>query len=60
MKKILLVALAAVAMASCSENEEFENVSTTNQIKFGTVVKAGTKAEVITAGNLKNVYCKCL
>lgn len=53
MKKILLVALAAVAMASCSENEEFENVSTTNQIKFGTVVKAGTKAEVITAGNLK-------
>ena len=32
MRKILLVALAAAAMVSCSENEEFENGSTANRI----------------------------
>ena len=42
MRKILLVALAAAAMVSCSENEEFENGSTANRIQFGTVVKTGT------------------
>ena len=41
MRKILLVALAAAAMVSCSENEEFENGSTANRIQFGTVVKTG-------------------
>lgn len=51
MRKILLVALAAVAMVSCSENEEFENGSTTNRIQFGTVVKTGTKALVATTEN---------
>ena len=51
MRKILLVALAAAAMVSCSENEEFENGSTTNRIQFGTVVKTGTKALVATTEN---------
>ena len=31
MRKILLVALTAAAMVSCSENEEFENGSTANK-----------------------------
>lgn len=35
MRKILLVALTAAAMVSCSENEGFENESTMNRIKFG-------------------------
>ena len=43
MRKILLVALTAAAMVSCSENEGFENESTMNRIKFGTVVKTGTR-----------------
>ena len=51
MRKILLVALAAAAMVSCSENEEFENGSTANRIQFGTVVKTGTKALVATTEN---------
>lgn len=51
MKKILWVALAAVAMVSCAENEEFEYESTKAEITFGTVVKAGTKAVVTTTEN---------
>lgn len=51
MRKILLVALTAAAMVSCSENEGFENESTMNRIKFGTVVKTGTKTLVATTEN---------
>lgn len=51
MKKILLVALAAAAMVSCSQNDEFENESSKAEIKFSTVVKAGTKASVVTTAN---------
>mgnify|MGYP000821595017 CR=1 FL=1 len=46
MKKILLVALAAAAMVGCSQNEEIENAGQKAEIKFNTVVKAGTKAAV--------------
>lgn len=48
MRKILLVALTAAAMVSCSENEGLENENTVNRIKFGTVVKTGTKTLVAT------------
>ena len=51
MRKILLVALTAAAMVSCSENEGLENESTMNRIKFGTVVKTGTKTLVATTEN---------
>ena len=54
MRKILLVALTAAAMVSCSENEGFENESTMNRIKFGTVVKTGTKTLVATTENFCN------
>lgn len=53
MKKILLVALAATAMVSCSQNDEFENESSKAEIKFSTVVKAGTKASVVTTDNFE-------
>lgn len=48
MKKILFLAMAAVAMVSCSQNEEIENAGQQAEIKFGTVVKASTKAAVIS------------
>ena len=48
MKKILFLAMAAAAMVSCSQNEEFENAGQKAEIKFQSVVKAGTKAAVIT------------
>ena len=51
MRKILLVALTAAAMVSCSENEGLENENTVNRIKFGTVVKTGTKTLVATTEN---------
>lgn len=60
MRKILLVALAAAAMVSCSENEEFENGSTANRIQFGTVVKTGTKALGSYYGEFQRVYRKRL
>lgn len=53
MKKILLVALAAAAMVSCSQDEEIENAAQKVEIKIGTVVKAGTKAVVTDNTNFK-------
>lgn len=46
MKKILLVALAAAAMVSCSQNEEIENAAQKTKIKMGAVVGSTTKAVV--------------
>lgn len=53
MKKILFLAMAAAAMVSCSQNEEFENAGKQAEIKFQSLVKAGTKATVITTGTLE-------
>lgn len=52
MKKILLVALAAAAMVSCSQNEEIDNAAQKVEINFGTVVKTGTKALITTTSSL--------
>lgn len=51
MKKILFLAMAAAAMAGCSQNEEIENAGQKAEIEFGTVVKAGTKAVITTNDN---------
>lgn len=51
MKKILLVALAAAAMVSCSQNEEFENATQKKEMKFNTAVMTTTRAGVITSTN---------
>lgn len=48
MKKILLVALAAAAMVSCSQNEEIENAAQKAEIKIGPVVNNSTRAIVPT------------
>ena len=46
MKKILLTAVAALAIVGCSQNEEIEKAGEKAEINFGTVVKAGTKAAI--------------
>lgn len=47
MKKILLAVAAVATMASCSQNEEFENVGQKAEIKIGTTVKATSRAVVM-------------
>lgn len=44
MKKILLVVTAALAITSCSQNEEFENPNQQAKIGFTSVVKKATRA----------------
>ena len=51
MKKILLVAAAALAITSCSQNEEFDNVAQKSEIKMGT--SAVTRAEPMVSGSFK-------
>lgn len=51
MKKILLAAVAALAIVGCSQNEEIEKAGEKAEINFGTVVKAGTKAAITETDN---------
>ena len=51
MKKILLAAVAALAIVGCSQNEEIEKAGEKAEINVGTVVKTGTKAVVTDNGN---------
>lgn len=44
MKKILLAVTAALAITSCSQNEEFENAAQNAEINIGTVVKTTSRA----------------
>lgn len=44
MKKILLAAVAALAITSCSQNEEFENPNQKAKIGFTSVVKKATRS----------------
>lgn len=53
MKKILLAAVAALAIVGCTQNEEIENVGNKAEINFGTMVKTGTRAAIITQSNFE-------
>lgn len=53
MKKILLAAVAALAIVGCTQNEEIENVGNKAEINFGTIVKAGTRVAVTSNTNFK-------
>ena len=44
MKKILLAVTAALAITSCSQNEEFENEGQKTEINFTTIVSKATRA----------------
>ena len=58
MKKILLVALVAAAMVSCSQNEEIDNAAQKAEIKIGAVVGVSTKASIVKNTGFKtfNVF----
>ena len=43
MKKILLAAVAALAIVGCSQNEEIEKAVEKAEINVGTVVKTGKR-----------------
>lgn len=51
MKKILLAAVAALAIVGCSQNEEIEKAGEKAEINFGTVVKSGTRAAITETDN---------
>lgn len=53
MKKILLAVTAALAITSCSQNEEFENPAQKAEISFNTVVSKATRASELTTDGLK-------
>lgn len=53
MKKILLAAVAALAIVGCSQNEEIEKAGEKAEINFGTVVSKTTRAAVIDNTNFK-------
>ncbi len=55
MKKVLFLALAAVAVMSCSESEEIENAGQKAKIKLGTVVGTTTRAAVTDLTELQKV-----
>ena len=51
MKKILLTAVAVLAIVGCSQNEEIENVGQKAKIDVTTVVKGTTRAAVTSNDN---------
>ena len=53
MKKILLAVTAALAITSCSQNEEFENAAQNAEIGFSTIVSKTTRAGITKIDELK-------
>ncbi len=53
MKKILFAALAALAITSCTQNEEIEAPSQKSEIKFNTAVSKTSRAADITTDGFK-------
>lgn len=53
MKKILLAVAAVATMASCSQNEEFENVGQKAEIKINSIVNSSTRAAVTSNNNFE-------
>lgn len=46
MKKILLTAVAALAIVGCTQNEEIENIGQKAEVNFGTIVSKTTRAAI--------------
>jgi len=53
MKKILLAVTAALAITSCSQNEEFENPAQKAEINFGSIVGNSTRATITNTDNFE-------
>ena len=54
MKKILFAALAALAITSCSQNEEIEAPTQKTEINFRSVVGKSSRAAEATTENLES------
>lgn len=54
MKKILFAALAALAITSCSQNEEIEAPTQKTEINFRSVVGKSSRATEATTENLES------
>lgn len=54
MKKILLAAVAALAIVGCTQNEEIENAGNKAEISFGAVVRNATRAAVVNNADFKS------
>lgn len=54
MKKILLAAVAALAIVGCAQNEEINNLGDKAEINFGTIVSKTTRAGVTDINSLKS------
>lgn len=52
MKKFMFAAMAALAITSCSQNEEMDAPGNSAEIRFGTIVKTSTKATPVTTDNI--------
>ena len=59
MKKILLAVTAALAITSCSQNEEFENEGQKAEINFTTIVSKATRASELKTEGLKTRRYTC-
>ena len=53
MKKILLAAVAALAIVGCSQNEEIEKAGEKAEINFSSIVGKSTRATEVTLDKLK-------
>ena len=53
MKKILLAAVAALAIVGCTQNEEIENVGNKAEINFNSIVSRSTRATEMTLSGLQ-------
>lgn len=54
MKKILLAAVAALAIVGCSQNEEIEKAGEKAEINFGAVVSNATRANIVNNADFKS------
>lgn len=54
MKKILLAAVAALAIVGCTQNEEIEKAGEKAEINFGAVVRNATRAVVVNNDDFKS------
>jgi hypothetical protein len=54
MKKILLAAVAALAIVGCSQNEEIEKAGEKAEINFGAVVRNATRATIVNNADFKS------
>lgn len=54
MKKILLAVAAVATFASCSQNEEFENVGQKAEIGFNSVISKSTRAAIVENDDFKS------